>query len=528
MDLFLTRHASEVKGTLSGFDRVRFRGTLRWLANLPGMRVWLSHAGVLLKDFREYAMGLTNRIKQATHELAQQAGRPEHYLASSSVRKEDFARLVAERDGITEGLVCVLSAVELCHTFTVGPNRETKKLELRSHEGKCLHEYFYLIDPQFGWLNVRLQTWFPFTVHIVMNGREWLSQQLVRKGLSFERRDNCFVDIGDARRAQRIMDRQLQTNWPRQLDRLLRQVYPAHRTLFGREQLNYYWSADETEWATDVMFRSAEALSTLYPRLVRHAMVSFGSSRVPSGWLRFLGKRPCVERFRKAEIVSHLGTRCEGIRIKHSLDRNSLKMYDKGRSDDDNGQSVLRVETTINNTRQMKAFRSSEDDPTGPKSWQRLRKGVADLARRAEISQNSNERYLDALSAVEAETTLAETAAQVCRRTRWNGRLVRALQPLADEDASLLAAVSRGEFVLEGFRNRDLRCILFGEPKSADARRRQTAKATRLIRMLRAHGLVHKVPKTHRYVVSSNGREIITVLLAARSANTQQLMNLAA
>lgn len=187
MDSFVTRHASEVKGTLSGFDRVRFRGTLRWPANLSGMGVWLSHVNVLLKDFRDYAMGLTDRIKQATQELAEQAGRPVQYLASSSLRKEDLAREIAQRDGITEGLVCVVTAVEPCHTFTVGPNQEAKKLELRSHPGKCLHQYFYLIDPQLGWLNVRLQTSFPFTVHIVINGREWLSRELCRKGIDFER-----------------------------------------------------------------------------------------------------------------------------------------------------------------------------------------------------------------------------------------------------------------------------------------------------------------------------------------------------
>jgi hypothetical protein len=325
------------------------------------------------------------------------------------------------------------------------------------------------------------------------------------------------VDIENICRAQRIMDRQLKNDWPRQLDRLLRQVHPAHRTLFGKDRLDYYWSADETEWATDVLFRSPEDLSALYPRLVRHAIDNFGSREV----LRFLGKRPCVEQFRKAEILSHLGVRCEGVRVKHALNRNSVKMYDKQ-------QSVLRVETTINNTRQMKVFRRAENNPDGPQSWQKLRKGVADLARRAEISQKSNERYLDALSAVEVEPTLAQTVAQVCRPTRWNSRPVRALNPLANEDATLLEAVNRGEFLLEGFRNRDLRAILFGEATSADTRRRQMAKITRLIRMLRAHGLVYKVPKTHRYTVSAYGREIITALLAARSANTNKLMQIAA
>jgi len=517
MQSFLTCHASQVKGTLSGFDRVRFRGTLRWLASTPGLGTWLSRCHVLLKDFTGYAMGLTERLKQATRELTEKAGRPVIYLQSAALRKEDYARSIAERDGIGEGLVGVLSAVEPCMTFTVGPNREAKRLELRCQQKKCLHYYFYLIDPRLGWLNVRLQTWMPFTVQIVVNGREWLSRELCRKGIGFERRDNCFVDIEDVSRAQRIMDRQLESDWPRLLDRLLRQVHPSHRTLFGKERLDYYWSADETEWATDVMFRSPQDLSALYPRLVRHAMTSFGGGDV----LRFLGKRPCVEQFRKAEILSHLGVRCEGVRVKHALNRNSVKMYDKQ-------QSLLRVETTINNTRQMKVFRASENKPDGPQSWQRLRKGVADLARRAEISQKSNERYLDALSAVEVEPTLAETVTQVCRRARWNGRPVRALNPLADEDATLLEVVSRGEFLLEGFRNRDLRSILFGEAKSADIGRRQMAKVTRLIRMLRAHGLVHKVAKTHRYMVSTYGREIITALLAARSANAHKLMQIAA
>lgn len=517
MNTFVTRHEEQVKGTLSGFDRVRFRGTLRWLANLKGMNTWLCHANILLKDFKDYAMGLTNRLKRATQELAAQAERPVHYLASSSLRKEDFAKAIAEQDGITEGLVCVLTAVEPCTTFTVGPNRAKKQLELRCQDAKCLHQYFYLIDPQLGWLNVRLQTWFPFTVKVVINGREWLAQQLTRQGIGFERRDNCFVDIANVPRAQRIMDRQLRSDWSRLLDRLLRQVHPAHRTLFGKERLHYYWSADETEWATDVMFNSADELAALYPRLLRHAMATFGSNEV----LRFLGKRPQVNHFTVAEILSHLGRRVEGVRVKHALDRNSVKMYDKQ-------GSVLRVETTINNTRQMKVFRAAENHPEGPESWQKLRKGVADLNRRAQISQASNERYLEALAAVDAPATLAEAAAPVCGRTAWKGRSVRALNPLAAEDAALLEAVSRGEFILQGFRNRDLRPLLFGDAQSPTETRRQMAKVTRLVRLLRAHGLVHKVPKTHRYTVSPQGRERITALLAARAANTEQLMKMAA
>lgn len=517
MQSFLTRYASQVKGTLSGFDRVRFRGTLRWLANTQGMGAWLHRANVLLKDFREYAMGLTDNLKQATQRLAEREGRPIEYLASSSIRKEDYAKDIAQRDGVSSGLVCVLTAVEPCITFTVGPNRQAKQLEVRRHEGKCLHQYFYLIDPQLGWLNVRLQTWFPFTVQIVINGREWLARQLVKKGIAFERRENGFVEIADLPAAQRLMDRQSRTNWPRLLNRLLRRVHPSHQRLFAPERLDHYWSADETEWATDVMFRSPEALARLYPRLVRHAITHFDCGDV----LRFLGKKASVQQYTAAEMLSHLARRPEGVRVKHVLDRNSIKMYDKQ-------ESLLRVETTINHTRAMKAYRASEDDPQGPMSWQKLRKGVADLHRRSQISQSCNERYLEALATVEGDATLAETAAEVCRRTRWKGRPVRALQPLADEDAALLAAVNRGEFALQGFRNADVRELLFDPPASEADRRRQMAKVTRQIRLLRAHGLVHKVSHSHRYQLSPKGRTTITTLLAARAANSKKLAELAA
>jgi len=517
MHSFLTRYATKIKGVVSGFDRVRFRGTLRWLANCSGMGSWLWHNQVLLKDFTNYAEGLTDRVKDRTRQLAEESGRPIEYLSSSGTRKEDYARQIAERDNITSGLVCVLSAVEPCMSFAVGRNRAAKKLELRYQNRKCLHYYFYLIDSRCGWLNVRLQTWLPFTVQVVINGREWLARQLQQKGIDFERRGNCFTDIGDLRAAQRLLDRQRGAHWPRLLNRLLAQVHPSHRTLFGQERLRHYWSADETEWATDVLFHSPEDLATVYPQLVQHAITSFGSGEV----LRFLGKRPQVWRYETAEIVSHLGTRREGVRVKHAINGNSIKMYDKQ-------QSMLRVETTINQTRQMKVYRASEADPEGSKRWQRMRKGVADLHRRTTISQAANERYLESLSAVEADTTLGEMAAQVCRRTHWKGRSARALNPLAMADAQLLAAVNRGEFAIEGFRNGDVRGLLFSKVSSQTERRSQTAKVTRMIRLLRAHGLVHKISKTHRYTVSPLGRQVITALLTARNTNTQTLIQLAA
>jgi len=188
---------------------------------------------------------------------------------------------------------------------------------------------------------------------------------------------------------------------------------------------------------------------------------------------------------------------------------------------------VLRIETTIVQPRDFKVFRGTEEKPEA-KQWRTLRKGVADLRRRAEVSQASNERYGAALATAHCGKPLKELAGHVCRPKRQDGRPVRALNPMGEQDAQLLQAVTRGEFTINGFRNRDLRAHLYGKP-AADAaeRRKQGAAVTRKLRLLRAHGLIKKVPRTHRYVLTDRGTPIITTLLAARSASAETLLKAA-
>jgi len=522
MHTFLQRMPTEIKGTLSGLDRVRFRGTLRWLASLRGLGSYLGTMRVLLMNFKAWTMELTEQIAGATERLAEAAGRPVVYLESSRERKETRAIDIARADGVTEGLIAVLKCVEPCQTFTVGGNRAEKKLFLKPVSGKCSHLYFYVFDPQFGLMHLRLQMWVPFSIHVCLNGRDWLANQLTQAGIGFDQRDNCFVDVDDIAAAQALLSQQLRTNWSSLLDGLVTRWHPAHRTMFTAQPLNHYWSAEETEWATDVLFRSPAALARVYPNLLRHATTTFGSRDV----LRFLGQAPVVHRNTTREIISSTLTRPEGTRVKHAINRNSIKMYDKQ-------QSVLRVETTINNPRDMKVYRSKEGDDSGQKEWLRLRKGVADLHRRAELSQKSNERYLETLAAVDHDQPLGDTVRPICQPTEWHGRRVRALQPLSPNDNQLLAAVIRGEFALNGFRNRDLRPLLFGDDTSsapdvpANEARRQSNKITRLLRLLRGHGLIQKVPKTHRYILTEPGRQTITALQIARQTSTQQLAKLA-
>lgn len=522
MQRFIQHHVNQVTGVLNGFDRLRFRGTLRFLAYTQGMFKFLCRIGVLLKNFKPFAQSITERVRDASERLAETHGRPLIYLDSPKVSKEETARQIAEKDGVRAGLICVFSAVESCFSYEIRRDPQKRRLELRGRPQKCLHYYFYLQHPQFGFMHLRLQTWLPLSIHIAINGREWLAHQLDAAGIGYRRVDNCFTELEDPQRAQELADRQLKTRWNSAFLQLLREFHPTHREIFRGCPLNYYWSLEQSEWATDVMFRSPQALAELYPRLLRHAAHNFSAVEV----MRYLGRKlPAhggVNAHFQGEVVSDVSPRADHFRVKHRVAKNWIKMYDKQ-------QTVLRVETTINDVTDFKAFRRPEGETRGPRQWLPLRKGVADIKRRAHVSQAANERYLDALAGVSATQPLGELTKALCQPTKLDGRRVRALQPWSAGDAALLAAISRPEFALNGFRNRDLREVLYaGSSVPADEARRQSARITRQLRMLRAHGLILKVAHTHRYQLTAGGRTILAGLHAASRATAEQLAGLAA
>lgn len=522
---FIAKHSSEIVSTLSGFDRLVFRGTLRSLSFPDGMRHFLHANDVLLKDFGRYVEHVSGLVKQAATQPAERYGRPVEYLASSQVSKEEIARSIMARDDIREGLVCVLSAVEPCWTFEIFKNRESQKLELKARRRKCLFIYQYWMHPQVGFMNARIQTWFPFAIQICMNGRAWLARQMDQEGRRYIAAGNCFPWVEDWTEAQRLLDQQLKTKWPELLNPIAEQLNSAHQPIFEKRPTPYYWSTYQSEWAIDVVFQDAAALHRLYPRLVHHAVTSFGCKDV----LRYLGKRTlltgAIPRSFAGDVVSSLKERQEGVRIKHTLNGNSVKLYDKAFTV---AGSVLRAETTIQNGSDFRAFRAKEGDPDGPKSWRPLRRGIADIHRRADLSKKATERYLDAFAAVDDDTTIQELITQLQKPAAWRGRRVRALRPFA-EDSTLFSAIMRSEFAISGLRNRDLQAILFSTPPSTPREaRRRSAWITRKLTLLRAHGLIIKVQGTHRYQLTNAARTVGTAIAAALQATIRQLVPLAA
>jgi hypothetical protein len=524
---FLQALPGLVLGTLSGFDRLVFRGYLRSMMSASGMNVYLWTNGVKFRDFKAHAQERTQQLIAASQAVAQNLSRPIEYLRSPQTRKEDRARELARRDRITRGLIGMFTCVEPCYSYTLRGNGTTKKLELCCQPRQCLHLYHYYQHPSFGLMYARVQTWFPYTIQIGINGREWLCRSLDRVGRAYRRHDNCLTWVADVPGAQKLLDEQLQVDWVQLLDEVRTWVHPSHPQLLGTFKADYYWALDQSEWATDVLFKDRHELSRRYGNWLRFALLNYHSPDV----LRFLGKKvPAhggVNGHYEGEVLCDLGRRVDGLRIKHRAGANWVKMYDKA------GGSVLRVEATINDPSAFKVYRAKEGDESGSKDWRQLRSGVADVHRRAQVSDASNQRYLEGLAAATSCTQpLAEVATKLSSPVRACGggpRRERGLNLLSAADAELLAVVGRPEFAVSGLRNRDVVAGLYPKATTDQAeQKRRSARVTRLLRLLRAHGVLRKVPKSHAYQVTEAGRVAITAVLAARSAPTEKLVALAA
>ena len=510
MEQFKEKYAKSIVGILSGYDRIVLRGSITSLSIQNGMAIFLNMIGVLLKDFGEYVEGVSKRLKEASLNQAVIDGRPILYLPSNQVAKEPIAREIMDKDGIENGLICVLTCVEPCYSFGVHPDRESKKLVVKPSKRKCLHLYHYWIDEVFGFMSARIQTWFPFTIQICLNGREWLAKQLDEIYYSYKKVKNSFTYLSDFELAQKLMNKQLKFDWLPVLERISHQLNPLHKDIFQNYNANYYWSVLQSEWATDITFDSPDFLPSIYPQLVQGAISSFSSKDV----IRYLGDKNLSTNF-KGKVLTDYKQRTEGVRVKHWAKSNSVKIYDKS-------GSILRVETTINDPKEFKEFRPKMNDLKGEPQWLQMRKSIASFPRRADVSNAINNRYLNALATLNTNKKVKEIVDKICQPVVWKENRFRAINPWNNEDFSLLRVINQGEFVINGFRNRDILNSIYPsiEPEN---KKRFSARITRKLRMLRAHGIISKIKKSNRYIVTSKGREVLNTILAYENISLDEI-----
>ncbi|MCP5047461.1 MAG: hypothetical protein GY940_09840 [bacterium] len=511
----ITHHREKIKGVLSTFDRILFKGHLPSLYQKGTQSYFLHLERVKYKDFTRYAQKCTTEVQNHAKRVASESGRPYIHLNSPHTSKEKKALEIMKQENISEGLICVLGCVESCGSFCARKNPKTHQMELVSEPRKGLHVYFYYMDKELGFMNVRLGTWFPFGIQIYINGREYLSRQLDQAGISYERYDNCFLDISDVTKAQEIADQMEKKKWCRTLDAFARKVNPflnRMRGVFSKpEASRYYWCFWQCEYATDVMFKSQKELGSVYPDLVEHAVLCFGCEDV----MTFLGRK--LHGNFKGEMVSDMKRRPKGLRVKHRMKSNFIKMYDKF--------SVLRIETIINDPKEFKTYKSVIRKGESKKEWIPMGKSVANIYRYAQVAKSSNARYLNALSNVKETGQVRKELESICKKVKVEGKSYTAFNPMAPEVCTLFKAVLEGGNHINGFSNKIIRPQLYPQSESNNIeKRRAVGRVCRLLRKLRAHQLIAKIPRSFRYKVTKKGIRIMAATLKIKTKEMPLIM----
>jgi hypothetical protein len=459
------------------------------------MASFLETRKVHRRDVKRFVLTQAYRLKDHARQMAAREGRPYQYFGERT-RKEDLARQVAERDGITEGLVCVFATVEPCRTLSLRWREGSAFIQ--SARRKCLILYYYFMDREFGLIHVRLQTWFPLQLQVYVNGHEWLARKLAQHGVRYTKHDHAFLWIEDFARAQRLADRVVSLPWVARLDRYARQVNPLLRDVLT--PMSYYGVTTQAEYATDLVFKSGQHLAEFFPRLLEHSTLCFSARDV----LSFLGRK-WHGKF-EGEVVTDqfdhgFNGRVPGRRVKHRMKRNWIKMYEKA-------GAILRVETVINDPEEFRVRRRVRRRGQRRIEWVPLRKSVAYLFRYREVAQQSNARYLNALAQVDDPTPgLRGLDTITTRKSPAAGRTVKAFNPAARSESQLFVALMSGEHAVHGFANRDLRAKLTGQLR--DDPKQQSAQISRLLHRLHVYGLVAKIPRSRRWRVTAFGHRVM-------------------
>lgn len=486
MDLITERYQGQIAGVLSCYDRVIIQGTLPTFCYADGMPGYLCKRGIRIFDFAQFAKPLTEAIKQNAEALATQHGLQIDYIRKKNFRKEERIQEILRKRGSEPGLVWIFSALEPCTSYQPWFNKQTKRAYLRPDDGKCLHYYFYFIDPELGLCYVRVPTWCPFRLQFYCNGHNWLARQLERRGIGYRLLDNAFVVINDFPKAQQLADAWDAVRLHRKLDEFARRYCPILKQI----QETYHWSLETAEYATDIVFRRQTDLQGLYGHLIRTAIHTVK----PDDIATFLSKK--LNGNYQDEMGNRYNVRIEGTRVRHSMGMASIKMYDKF------GQ-ILRIETTTKDVTFFKHYREVEQrNGETVMKFAPMKKTIYSLAPLRELLAASNRRYLEFLSAIDDPGAGADKLNKITRTVHEEARSYRGFNFFNHDDETLFLALARGEFTISGVQNKTLRRWL---PHY------NSGQLSRILRRLRTHGLIKKAAHCYKYYLTALGRQVIAL-----------------
>jgi hypothetical protein len=518
MDTLLHKFGALIKGSIKGFDRIVFKGSLRPIAYAVGMQMFLKAQGVLNKNYKEWVTTQSTAIIEAANEYSQKAcGKGIEYIPSCNIRKEELAHAQQQKSRIKEGLIGIWSCVEACTTFRSTYDSNAGYPQLRLENSRCKHLYFYFDHADYGFMSIRLQTWAPYNIQIALNGREWLRRSLDKKNCKYIVSGNKFLHIDDYELAQQLLNDQLDTRWEEMLSGFLTDVFPSMPDILG-EKMSYYWTLWQSEIAKDYIFESPQALSPFMDNFLRHALISGTSDRVLKYMGRPVKKDGQPHPLSNPELLTRVNLWHDGMRIRHWVDQNSVKFY--------NEQNVLRFEMTMNNPGKYLVHRHTEgQDKTEAKKLLPMRKGLADINVRAKVSNDRINCFTEHIATASDKTPVGKVLENITSPVRTKAKKIRGLD-IMGKDIELLKAISDPIFDVGFITNKAIQQKLGGSTWAKGMTgKKLSSRISRHLSLLRAHGLIRNLPNQRKYILTDKGRKITTALNAVLAASTEDLIN---
>jgi len=500
MPTFTDRHASKIRGVLSCFDRVVLTGTLPDLCHADAMARHLGARQIRLFDYPRFAEPYREELRAHAERLAAAHGLTIEFIRRRTFRKEDRIKTLLAQRGDHPGLVHIFSAMEPCPSFKPWHDKGSGKTFLRATEAKCLHYYFYFLDPALGLCYLRVPTWAPFRLQFYCNGHSVLARELAKRKIAATLLDNAFVECADWTRAQALADAWDPHRLHRQLDRIAVTYCPVLRHF----PAGVHWSCMQVEYATDVVFHRQAEFQPLYEALTHTAIHAVKPNHVAT----FLGRK--LTGAYRDEVGNDFSTRIQGTRIKHAMGWAAIKLYDKF-------GLIARVECTANDVTFFQHHRPVEHrDGTTEFKLAPVRKSIYSLPVLRELLGAATARYLDFLAAIEDPRPGLRALEKIATPVREDARSYRGFNLFHGPDLDLFRTILRGEFTISGFQARQLRGHL------ADL---SGPQLSRCLKRLRTHGLIKKIGKRYKYYLTALGRTVATSALKLRELVIIPMLN---
>jgi len=489
--LITEKYEDQISGVLSCFDRIIFQGTLPGFCYAGGMTGYLNAKNIRIFDYSKFAEPLRNELRTNAEKIAGENGLEIEFLAKKNIRKEQRIKAIIKERGNHPGLVHIFSAMESCPSYKPWHNKKTHRTYLKSVQGKCLHYYFYFIDPLLGLMYVRVPTWCPFRLQIYVNGHDRIVSLLQKDAIEVNFIDNALLQT-DFQQAQHFSDHFEVKLLHRKPDEFADIYCPV----INQFKLCYHWSIMQIEYATDIVFKRQQDLQRIYDHLVRTAVHTVKPDNIAT----FPGRK--LHPNYQDEMGNDFSTRIQGTRIKHKMGPVSVKMYDKF-------GLILRIETTVNNVSFFRHYRKVEHrDGTESMKTAPMKKSIYSLSALQKLLYDSNRRYLRFISVINDVSSGTKKLEKISSTAYDGNRPYRGFNLFSPEDLHIFESIASGEFNISGFRNKNFRSKL--SDKSG-------GQISRILKRLRNHGLIKKIGKTYKYYLTKLGQEVIILGLKLKN-----------